>query len=204
MYTGITQGLFPVSKVEKSTDCIKYKVKLNTKLCKDLGIGASVSIDGVCQTVVNIDNNEIEFNAAGKTLELTTLDSIKADQLVSVERSAKFGDEIGGHNMAGHIFETATVTNKELKEDNLLMQFRLSSKAMEYVFDKGYIGVDGSSLTVHDVDHTMNTFVVNLIPHTIAVTNFINKGIGDLVNIEIDSNTVTIVETMKRVMAGRD
>ena len=204
MYTGITQGLFPVSAVEKSTNCIKYKVKLNTKLCKDLEIGASIAIDGVCQTVVSIDENEIEFNAAGKTLELTTLDTIKTGQLVSVERSAKFGDEIGGHNMAGHVFETATITAKELKEDNLLMQFKVSDKAMKYVFDKGFIGIDGSSLTVHDVDHAADTFMVNLIPHTIAVTNFIDKQIGDLVNIEVDANTVTIVETVKRVMAGRD
>jgi riboflavin synthase len=200
MYTGITQGLFTVSKVEASQDCINYQVTLNTELTRNLKIGASVAVDGVCQTVVAIDNNNVAFNAAGKTLEITTLSDLKAGQQVSIERSAAIGDEIGGHQMAGHVFETAEVISKEHKENNLLMTFRLSNKAMEFVFDKGFIGIDGSSLTVHEVNSEDCTFMVNLIPHTIELTNFANKNVGDKVNIEIDANTMVIVETVKRYM----
>jgi riboflavin synthase len=200
MYTGITQGLFPVISVKKTNNCIFYRVKLNKDLCQNLIIGASVAIDGVCQTVVALDDYTVEFHAAGKTLEITTLKNLHAGQKVSVERSAKFGDEIGGHQMAGHVFTTAKIINKEHKENNLLMQFKLTKDVMEFVFDKGFIGVDGSSLTVHDVDNDAATFIVNLIPHTMTVTNFINKNIGDEVNIELDANTLIIVNTVKNYL----
>ena len=203
MYTGITQGLFTVTKVTKTANCITYLVRLNLKLMEGLEIGASVAIDGVCQTVVAINGNEVEFNAAGKTLELTTLNALYEGQLVSVERSAKFGDEIGGHQMAGHVFGVAEVVAREEHEDNLMMTIKAPENAIEYILDKGYVGLDGSSLTVHDVNTEQYTFVINLIPHTLEVTNFKNKKVGDKLNLELDANTVTIVETIKRYMQSK-
>src|SRR5579871_5435835 len=102
MYSGITQGLYPVSKVEKKPGLIQYSVILSSELVKDLKLGASINIDGVCQTVTRIKDNEISFAAIAETLHLTTLNELFEGRLVSVERSLHLGDEIGGHEIAGH------------------------------------------------------------------------------------------------------
>lgn len=199
MYSGVTQGLFKIIDLKLSDGYITYGVKLNELLVHGLKVGASVSIDGVCQTVVRIDCYNVYFNASPKTLKLTTLDSLKCGQHVSIERSIIMGDEVGGHCMAGHIYETARIAESHKKGVNLQLVIQLSPRAIKYVFDKGFIGVNGSSLTVHDVNLSKRTFAVSLIPHTLAITNFKNKDVGSKVNIELDANTVTIVETIRRL-----
>ncbi len=194
MYSGITQGLFPVTKIDRKTGIIFYSVTLNSKLVENLDIGSSINIDGVCQTVTEIKNETVSFAAIVETLHLTTLNALQVNQKVSVERSIRFGDEIGGHLIAGHVVGTAIIEKKIVQENNVTLFLKCPPEWMRYIFPKGFIAVDGSSLTVSEVES--EGFSIHLIPETVRVTNLGSKNIGDLINIELDHNTQVIVDTV--------
>lgn len=199
MYSGITRGLFEVIQVEKKTDFMSYTVRLNPVLFDNLKIGASVSIDGVCQTVISMCGHDVTFNAIKDTLDRTTLRDLHLGRRVSVERSLCYGDEVGGHEVAGHVIGTAKVSNVTVTESNLDITLQCPQAWVKYILHKGFIAVDGSSLTVDQVDQT-GAFTLHLIPETLRVTNFGHKRVGDLVNIELDHRTQAIVDTVERVL----
>lgn len=199
MYSGITRGLFDVVSVEKKIGLMIYAVRLNTQLLHQLEIGASVSVDGVCQTVVSINDKDVTFNAIQETLDKTTLGYLQPGSKVSIERSLCYGDEVGGHEVAGHVIGIAKIIDVVSKENNLCMTLACPLEWTKFIFAKGFIAVDGSSLTVGEVD-PKGTFTLHLIPETLRLTNFGNKGIGDFVNIELDHKTKTIVSTVERVL----
>lgn len=201
MYSGITRGLFEVVYLDKQPEFMTYAVRLNDLLLDKLQTGASVAIDGVCQTVVAINGNDVMFNAIKDTLNRTTLRNLQVGSKVSVERSLGYGDEIGGHEIAGHVIGTATVKHIARSENNLEITLFCPKEWIKYIFTKGFIAVDGSSLTVGIVDAQHSTFTLHLIPETLRLTNFGNKQVGDLVNIELDHQTQTIVATVERVLA---
>ncbi len=157
---------------------------------EDLEMGARVAIDGFCQSVVAIDFGVIFFEAIKETWERTTLDTLNVGQKVNVERSARLGDEIGGHLLSGHIYCKAEIV---AMDDNI---FTIDVAKNDYLFEKGFVAIDGMSLTVVKVmDHA---FTVHLIPETLK---WFKKGVGDLVNIEFDSLTIAAVETVKKYIA---
>ena len=199
MYSGITCGLFDVVHVEKKSGLMSYAVRLNAKLLNNLNVGASVSIDGACQTVVSVIGNDVTFNAIQDTLDRTTLGQLLPGSKVSVERSLSYGDEVGGHEVAGHVIGTAKVIEVLPTENNLSLTLQCPPEWTKFIFTKGFIAVDGSSLTVGHVD-PKGTFTLHLIPETLRLTNFGNKRIGDLVNIELDHRTQTIVATVERIL----
>lgn len=201
MYSGITCGLFEVVQVDKQPEFMTYAVRLSDLLLKQLQTGASVAIDGVCQTVVAINGNDVTFNAIKDTLNRTTLRNLQVGSKVSVERSLGYGAEIGGHEVAGHVIGTATIQHIARSENNLEMTILCPKEWIKYIFTKGFIAVDGSSLTVGIVDSQQSTFTLHLIPETLRLTNFGNKQVGDLVNIELDHKTRTIVATVERVLS---
>ncbi|MFI0348298.1 MAG: riboflavin synthase subunit alpha [Chthoniobacterales bacterium] len=198
MYTGITKGLFPVVFLDKTHSLTTYRIQFNRTLLDGLLVSASVSVDGVCQTVVAIDGNEVTFQAIEETLSKTTLQDLYEGRLVSIERSARLGDENGGHELAGHILETGTIIGKRPSVNNLTLIVQCSPQSIKYIFEKGFIGLDGSSLTVGRIDIQKCTFEVYLIPETLRLTSFSKKGPGDKVNIEVDAKAVIITETIKR------
>jgi riboflavin synthase len=200
MYSGITRGLFDVTHVEKKPGLTTYRVKLNDELLQGLTIGASVSIDGVCQTVTAIKNNEVTFQAMEETLQRTTLNDLYEGRKVSVETSLRYGDVIGGHEMAGHVIGTAKIIDIEQSENNLGMTLQIPKEWMNCIFTKGFIAIDGSSLTVGEINPENHTFNIHLIPETLRVTNFKNKKIGDRVNIELDFKIQTIVKTVENFL----
>jgi len=200
MYSGITRGLFAVVHVDKKPGFMTYTVRLSSPLLNNLTIGASVSIDGVCQTVVSIVDNDVTFNAIEETLNKTTLHQLSVGSKVSVERSLCYGDEVGGHEVAGHILGTARIIVVTPSENNLSITIQCPPEWMRFIFTKGFIAVDGSSLTVGKTD-PKGTFTLHLIPETLRLTNFGNKRVGDLVNIELDHNTQTIVATVERILS---
>jgi len=204
MYSGITQGCFPVVSVDAKPGLLTYEVELNDDLVKGLKVGASVSVDGVCQTVVRIDGVRVQFNAMEETLNKTTLDELVVGRRVSIERSLKMGDEMGGHEMAGHVEGTGVVHQVDRGEGNgnLSLVIQCPPEWMKYILSKGFIGVEGSSLTVGEVDSD-GFFTLHLIPETLRLTNLGNKQVGDRVNIELDHRTKVIVETVERVMGSR-
>ena len=141
------------------------------------------------------------FDLMGETLRLTNLGALHVGDRVNIERAARFGDEIGGHPMSGHIIGTAEVTRVIETENNRQLWFCLPDGLSKYVFTKGYIGIDGISLTVGEVAE--EEFSVNLIPETLARTQIGSRRPGDRVNIEIDPQTQVIVDTVERVLAER-
>ena len=204
MYTGITQGTFEVLRADRSPGLLRYEVGLSAALAEGLKPGASVAIDGVCQTVVELGvNGEVTFEAIQETLDLTTLSELRPGQRVSVERSARVGDEVGGHDVAGHVIGTGEIL-EVIREGHVCdLRVGVQSDWLKYIQPKGFVAVDGSSLTVGEID-AGRAFWLHLIPETLRLTNLGEKGVGSQVNIELDARTVAIVDTVERVLAERD
>ncbi|MDN4629246.1 riboflavin synthase subunit alpha [Erwinia sp. DT-104] len=203
MFTGIVQGTAEVLAIEEKPNFRTHIVRLPDELLPGLELGASVSHNGCCLTVTGVDGNRVSFDLVKETLRITNLGDLKPGDIVNVERAAKFSDEIGGHLMSGHIMTTAEICKILTSENNREIWFKpQDSEQMKYILHKGFIGIDGISLTVGEV--TKSKFCVHLIPETLARTTLGGKRLGDRVNIEIDPHTQAIVETVERVLAQRE
>ena len=202
MYTGITRGLFPVVHVERAPNLLRYRVDLGP-IAGGVELGASIAIDGVCQTAVSIEGSVIGFDAIRETLERTTLGRLEVGEVVSVERSVRVGDEIGGHDVAGHVIGTAEVVTARRDGHDVALELAVPPDWMRYIMPKGFVALDGSSLTVGNTDPVRGTFFVHLIPETLTRTHFGTRKVGDRINVELDPRTVTIVDTVERVLAAR-
>ncbi len=200
MFTGIIKGKFPVVSITDQEGLRSFVVVLSPELVKSLEIGASVAIDGVCFTVTSIDHNCVSFDAMAETLRKTTIGRLKEGDNVNIERSTRMGDEIGGHVMSGHISAMAEIVDVNESENNKAMTFKVSPEWMRFIFSKGFISLDGASLTVVNADKLNGTFQVWFIPETLRLTKFGEKGIGDSVNLEIDPQTQVIVETIENIL----
>ena len=203
MYTGIVQACLPISQIEKEEGLYSFSVRLPEELLGDLETGASISVNGVCFTVTRLKGNEVSFDAVQETLELTNIKTIDTGDFVNIERSAKYDAEVGGHVMSGHVIGTAKVVNIEISANNRRLTFSCQPEWIKYIFNKGFIGVNGASLTVAMLNRTSSEISVNLIPETLARTNFGYMVLGDEVNIEIESQTQVIVDTVERIMEER-
>ena len=195
MFTGIVAGTARVLAIEEEGGVRKINIDLGG-FSEGLEIGASVAIDGVCMTVAHIYENEVMFEAIDETLERTTLGQIEEGSYVNIERSLKFGDELGGHMISGHIMAKARITERVEREGNLHILIENLELVRPFVMEKGFIAIDGMSLTVGEV--TNEDFSLHIIPETLRVTTIGNKVVGSMVNIEIDARTQAIVETMMR------
>lgn len=201
MFTGIVQGTAELVQIDEKEQFRTHVVRLPESLLPGLQSGASVAHNGCCLTVVAIDGERVSFDLMQETLKVTNLGELKVGDRVNVERAARFGDEIGGHAMSGHILCTAEVSKVITSPNNHQLWLRLPGAWMKYVFTKGYIGIDGISLTIGEVRG--DEFNVNLIPETLQRTNIATRQVGDRINIEIDPQTQAIVDTVERVMAER-
>lgn len=200
MFTGIVQGMATVRSVNQLQDFIQARIEFPAGLMAGIQIGASVAINGTCLTVTAIDGDTLNFDIIVETLRATSLGSLAPGVAVNFERSARMGDEIGGHNVSGHVHTTASVANIETTPNNVRMSFRLNDlKWRKYILPKGYIAVDGTSLTVGEVWD--DGFCVYLIPETLRATILGIKQPGQVVNIEIETQTQAIVDTVERVVA---
>jgi riboflavin synthase len=203
MFTGIVQGTYGVTSVHRELDLLTYVVDLDAERVDGLEVGASVSIDGVCQTVVSIEGHRVSFDAIRETLDRTTLGALQAGDQVAVERSARVGDEVGGHDVSGHVIGQGEVVLARKEGHVCVLGIGVPPSWMKYVLNKGFIAVDGSSLTVCDATAD-GSFAVHLIPETLRLTRLGQKRLGDRLNIELDPRTVAIVDTVERVMEERE
>ncbi len=203
MFSGIVQGCFEVVDVVRKTGLISFTVKISNKMAKDLKKGSSVSVDGVCLTVIKINENKISFDAMLETLNKTTLCELKKGDKVNIERSIKAGDEIGGHPVSGHVHSKTEIVKVETPVNNKVVTFKAGKNWIKYIIAKGFISLDGVSLTVVDVEKQEGTFTVYFIPETLKLTTFGFKKEGDYVNMEIDQQTKAIVDTVESVLKGR-
>lgn len=203
MYTGIVQEQLPVASVLKKEGLTTFTVNFPDLLMDGLETGASVAVNGVCFTVTSIDNSNISFDAIRETLELSNIKYLEVGTMVNIERSARQNAEVGGHVLSGHVVDTATVSEIKSVENNHRITFTGKQSWLKYVFEKGFLAVNGASLTVAALNRNSETFSINLIPETLKRTNFSLLREGDEVNIEIESQTQVIVDTVERVMAER-
>ena len=197
MYTGIVAGTAPILSVEDEDGVRCFTVDL-TGFDGNLEIGASVALDGVCMTVVAIDSGKVGFEAIDETLNRTTLAEKVIGDFLNIERSLRMGDELGGHLLSGHVMCTAEILDRAEVGEGMDLRVSMPDEARSYVLEKGYVAVDGMSLTVGRVEES--GFDLHIIPETIRVTTIGQKSVGDKVNIEVDSQTQAIVDTLSRSM----
>ena len=200
MYTGIVQSCRPIFSVEKKEGLYSFTIEFPDELLQELETGASVAVNGVCFTVTKMVNGKVSFDAIAETLALSNIQFIEAGTLVNIERSAKSGAEVGGHILSGHIVGTSELLPIEESSNNKRLTFKGKPDWLKFVFEKGFLAVNGCSLTVAALDRQKHQFAINLIPETLARTNFALLKAGDPVNIEIESQTQVIVETVERIM----
>ena len=199
MFTGIVHGTGEIISTSSHNTVTSFDIRLPD--VTNLNIGASVSINGVCLTVVAIESDIIQFDIINETLERTNLGDLIVGDFVNIERSLKFGDEVGGHILSGHIFGTGIISSKTKTGDQMSLSIIAPPVMRKYLTEKGYIAIDGISLTVGKVNSGL--FDLHIIPETMRLTTLESKNVGDVVNIEIDSNTQLIVETIERLLAER-
>ena len=195
MFTGIVQGTGSVQSISGES---VLTLGIQIPSTDNLEVGGSVSIDGVCLTATSVGDT-VTFEIIPETLQRTTLGSLSRGSNVNVERALKFGDELGGHLLSGHIMGTAEIVSV-VNQD---YRIQCPSTMAEFIQEKGFIAVDGISLTVGETDGN-GCFDVHIIPETLRLTTLGGKGAGEQVNIEIDAMTQAVVETTKRMMADKE
>lgn len=199
MFTGIIRGIGKVVKVKSLEGLTQFQIFLDNALLLDVQKGASIAIDGACLTVVDTTANEVTFDAINETLNKTNLKLLKEGDLVNIERAARFGDEIGGHILSGHIFGTVNIQSIERPPNNWVVTLECPPEWTKYLFPKGYVALNGASLTLVDVDKQGGVFSVHMIPETLEATTFGFKKEGALINLEIETQTQIIVDTIERM-----
>ncbi len=201
MFTGIVQGSFPLQNIERKPGLCTLSFEFPTPLLADLAIGASVAVDGVCLTVTVIEDNTVYFDVMQQTLSTTTIGALEKGDKVNLERSAKQGVEVGGHIVSGHVDGCAEVVAIEQPENNRFVTYRVPADNMKYLFSKGFVGLNGCSLTIAEIDKEAHTLTVCYIPETLRVTTHGEKAVGDKVNFEVDRQTQAIVDTVENFLA---
>jgi riboflavin synthase len=204
MFTGIVQGMARVVALEVRDQFVHLSMMFPQGGLDRVQTGASIALNGVCLTVTSFDGDSAQFDIIDETLDKTTLGDLAVGQEVNFERAAAFGSEIGGHLLSGHISDTAEVVQRIDTEDNCVLTLSVHSNWIDYLLPKGFVAIDGVSLTIGVVDVDRSTFQVHLIPETLRVTNLGEMRVGMHMNLELDSMTQAVVHTVRRVLSRRD
>lgn len=206
MFTGIVEGKAELSSVKQFDGFTRWVIDLPPRHGENLEIGASVALDGVCLTVVEIHGDSISFDLIHETLERSTLCLRKAGDWLNMERALRYGDEVGGHLVSGHVMAVGEIKRMDILEQGLNgsktmdIEIHVPPEVSEYVFEKGYIAIDGISLTVGKT-HDSGGFDLHIIPETIRRTTLAGKQVGSTVNVEIESSTQAVVDTVKKMIS---
>lgn len=199
MFTGIVQTKLAVTGIERKDNFATLCFEFNDQLLAGLKIGASVAINGTCLTVRLIDHHQVYFDVIGQTLSITNLGQLQTGDVVNIERAARYGDEIGGHVVSGHIMTQVQVLEVVDTSNNRVVWMERPAQQAAYLLDKGFVALNGCSLTLATVE--AQRFAVHLIPETLDMTVFGDINVGDWVNLEVDSHTQAVVDTVHRVLA---
>ena len=191
MFTGIVQEIGIILEREETDSGISLTIATSESFLEKLTIGASIAVNGVCLTVVEFFGDSVRFDVIPETLRVTNLNKVTKDSRVNLERSLKFGDEVGGHVLSGHI--SCTASSRLVKsDDEVELILSCPKEWMNYIFHKGYVAVNGASLTVAKKER--DNFSVFLIPETLKATNLHEVLVEDLLNIEVDQTTYAAVK----------
>lgn len=201
MFTGIVHTEAIVLSLNESDNFMEITLSVAPKFLSELQTGASIAINGVCLTVTSFDKESVSFDVIDETLKKTNLGQLVVGSKVNFERSLTFGTEIGGHIVSGHIQTTATILESVQNESNWRIALKVDPEWMKYILHKGFVAVNGCSLTVGEVRN--DGFDLHLIPETMKLTNLGSYEKGDMLNIEVDQQTYTTVQTVERYLANR-
>ena len=196
MFTGIVEEVGKIHSIKGEEISIKCK-----KILEGSKIGDSISVSGVCLTITVMNEDSLNFQISEETRAKTTFGIEENQSLVNLERAATFESRIGGHNVEGHVENTGICKSIKKIKDSTIVTFEADSEIINNIIVKGYVSIDGTSLTVNEIDG--NLFKVSLIPHTIAETTFKNIKIGQSVNIETDVNARYIRKYVEEIMEKR-
>lgn len=200
MFAGIARGQFPVNVERRPDGITALRVQLRDYQA-GLVRGASVAVNGVCLTVVSCDSTGVGFEVGKETARISNLGSLQTGSLVNVERSIQAGEEIGGHLVSGHIACKVEVVSFERDGEEASLSFLVPREWCDYVMNRGFVALNGCSLTVAEFDRETRLGSINLIPETLRVTTFGEQQIGDELNLEVDHQTQAIVETVKTMLS---
>ncbi len=220
MFTGIVQGVATVAATADRPGLRTLRLAFPSGFLAGIELGASVAVDGVCLTVTRVgpavavaasgepaaSPTWAEFDVMQQTLSLTTLGGVGGGSRLNVERAAREGAEVGGHVLSGHVDLCATVQQIRRPDNNCVLRLAVPAPWMRYVFAKGYIAVNGASLTVAEAGRQADGagwFEVWLIPETLRMTTFADKAEGDTVHIEIERATQVMVDTVRQAVDER-
>ena len=179
MFTGIVQELGKVNGFQNGKMSIT-----GTKIQGDIRIGDSISVNGVCLTAVNVDKNCFEVDVITETMSRTNLGELVIEDSVNLELALQPTDRMGGHIVQGHVDCTGLISSLKIQDKSHVIAIEVKGEFMRYIVEKGFIAIDGISLTVSKVYG--NLFEVSIIPHTFSVTNLSLRKVGDYVNLEVD------------------
>ena len=207
MFTGIVQSVAQVAHVSDRTGLRSIRLEWPSAFAQGLAVGASVAVDGVCLTATRLHGEHAaEFDVMQQTLGMTTLGALARGSAVNVERAARDGAEIGGHPLSGHIDCQARLVVLQQPENNHVLKLAVPAPWMRYVFAKGYIALNGASLTVAEAGREVDGsgwFEVWLIPETLRMTTFGGKRVGAALNVEIERSTQVMVDTVRDAVAEK-
>ena len=202
MFSGIVQETGKVKEFLKQKDIYNLSIDCSSILVSNLQKGASIAVNGVCLTVKDTNPEILRFDLVEETIERTNFSDIKAGDSVNLERSLKMGDELGGHLVSGHIHGVSKVISLKVKDHSWDVEFSVEAFMKDYIFHKGYVAINGCSLTVGEV--TKESFIIHLIPETLSITNLFQLKEGSAVNVELDQNTVVIADTVKKFLNDKN
>jgi riboflavin synthase len=200
MFSGIVQACIPIARIEPAASGVRLGLVFSQNLRAGLVRGASVAIDGVCLTATDIEGELVWFDAVPGTLARTNLGAREVGQRVNIERSMMQGAEIGGHPVSGHVGGTGPLIDLQAGPGAAYLDFQAPEELQTYIFPRGYIALNGCSLTIAESDD-MGIYRINLIPETLRQTSFTDYRPGDRINIEPDAQTIAIVDTVQRYLA---
>jgi len=183
MFTGIIEEVGKVKEINNTGDGAVIIIEAN-KVLKDVKLGDSISTNGVCLTVKEFNNTGFQVDVMAETIRQSNLKYLSKGDLVNLERAVAVGDRLGGHMVSGHIDGVGRIISQEKEDNAIWIAINTTGELLKYIILRGSIAIDGVSLTVAHIDDS--GFKVSIIPHTGITTTLIDKGIGELVNIECD------------------
>lgn len=199
MYTGIVLGTCPVTALTHGSGTTALTVDLGG-YAEGLQPGASVAVNGTCLTAVQVADGQVRFDIIEETWRQTNLSDLGVGARVNVERSFRLGDEVGGHILSGHVAAATTVTAVVADEGHRLVTVAVPERWMPYLMAKGFVALNGASLTIQELDRAASTVTVSLIPETLARTTFGSVEPGDRLNLEVDAQTQAVVDTVRAML----
>lgn len=201
MFTGIIEETGRIRQISRGSKSVKLTVEASLVL-EETKVGDSISTNGICLTVIEMENSSFTVDVMAETLRRSSLNNMTTGSRVNLERALRLSDRLGGHLLSGHVDGLGVI--REITTEDIARVIRIDTtpELLKYIVPKGSIAIDGISLTVVDVDE--KSFSVSVIPHTATVTTLMEKQPGDAVNLETDMIARYVEKLLKKSPAEHE